>query len=162
MLLRNKFLLFIAASLLIIQFFRPEKNVSDNKQPNHISSLYDVPDNVSVVLKSACTDCHSNNSKYPWYFNVQPVAWWLADHINDGKKHFNLDEFATYTLKKQDHKLEELIESQDDHWMPLESYTYLHKEAKLTEEQRNLLKNWAKSVRSKIQSDPDFQLTFNK
>ncbi|PWJ60112.1 heme-binding protein [Dyadobacter jejuensis] len=134
------------------QFIRPTHNISAEQSPNDIERHYQVPTDVRLTLEKACRDCHSNNTRYPWYYNIQPVAWWLNDHIVEGKKHFNLSEFAAYPPKKADHKLEELIESQTDHWMPLESYQKLHADARLTEAESQALIDWASAVRDKIQT----------
>lgn len=144
--------------IIVIQFIKPQRNSAPIAQPNAISTIYPVPNEVAQILKVSCNDCHSNNTKYPWYNNIQPVAWWLNDHISEGKRKFNLDEFATYSLKRQDHKLEELVETQDDHWMPMESYTWIHKEALLTNKQSKLLVEWANSTRKLIQAKPEFAL----
>lgn len=152
----KKILLAIGVILIVIQFIKPEKNIALGAQPNAISTKYTVPDTVNQLLSVACKDCHSNNTVYPWYSNIQPVAWWLNDHVKEGKRKFNLDEFTTYTLKRQDHKLEELIESQEDHWMPLDSYTWIHRDAALTDAQRKVLVDWANATRKQIQSNPDF------
>lgn len=152
----KKILLALGVILIIIQFIKPEKNIALGAQPNAISTKYTVPDTVNQLLSVACKDCHSNNTVYPWYSNIQPVAWWLDDHVKEGKRKFNLDEFTTYTLKRQDHKLEELIESQEDHWMPLDSYTWIHRDAALTDAQRKVLVDWANATRKQIQSNPDF------
>lgn len=158
----KKILIGIAVLLVVIQLFHPQKNIAAGEQPNAISTKYAVPDSVEQVLSVACKDCHSNNTRYPWYNNIQPVAWWLSSHVNDGKKHFNLDEFTTYTLKRQDHKLEELVESQKDHWMPLESYSVIHTDAKLSEKQRKTLIDWANATRKVIQADSLFASSAKK
>jgi hypothetical protein len=158
----KKILLALLVILVIIQFIKPDKNVSAGEQPNAIATKYTVPDTVASLLAVACEDCHSNNTKYPWYSEVQPVAWWLNDHVVDGKKHFNLDEFTAYSLKRQDHKLEELIESQEDHWMPLESYTFVHRDAKLSDSQKKILIDWAKDLRTQIQADSLFSVEVKK
>ena len=160
--MKKKILLGLLAVLVIIQFIKPEKNVSATSSVNSIHNKFPANEETMQILKTACNDCHTNNTVYPWYANIQPVAWWLDSHVDDGKKHLNFDEFLTYKLKKQDHKLEELIESQEDHWMPLDSYTWIHKDAKLDEKQRLALVNWAKETRLKIQSDPAFALEEDK
>lgn len=152
----KKVLLGLLVVLVIIQFMQPEKNIDAKPQENYIGKLYPLTDTVENILKVACFDCHSNNTSYPWYNHIQPVAWWLSSHIKDGKKHLNFDEFTTYSLKRQDHKLDEVIESLEDSWMPLESYTFIHKDAVLTEEQTKLIIDWAKTTRLKIQSDSTF------
>ncbi|SDM19301.1 heme-binding domain-containing protein [Kriegella aquimaris] len=131
--------------LIVIQFFRPEKNDS-NDLTYDISTKYKVPDNVNHLLQVSCNDCHSNKSEYPWYANVQPIAWWLNDHINDGKRHLNFSEFTKKPIAVQNHKFEETIEMVEEHEMPLKSYTNfgLHAEANLSDEQREDIIVWAK------------------
>ncbi len=140
----KKILLGLLAVLVIIQFIRPKKNTSGD-QTYALSNNYPIPVAVSDILKVACNDCHSNTTVYPWYSNFQPVAWMLNDHVVDGKRHFNFDEFTNRRLAYQNHKFEELIEEVKEHKMPLEEYTYLglHPEANLTDAQRDLLINWA-------------------
>lgn len=140
----KKILLALLALFLIIQLFRPEKNNS-NDLTNAITEKYDVPQEVSVILKNACNDCHSNNTVYPWYANVQPVAWWLDEHVVDGKRHLNLSDFTNLPIAVQNHKFEEIVEVMDENEMPLESYTYLgmHQEANLTAKEKEALKTWA-------------------
>jgi hypothetical protein len=131
---------------IVIQFIRPEKNKAAGTSKNDISTLHAVPANVQSILKTSCNDCHSNNTEYPWYANIQPVAWWLNDHIVDGKKHLNFSEFATYSLRKQYHKLEETDEMVEKAEMPLESYLWIHKDADLSKEQTATLLNWVNAV----------------
>ena len=101
--------------------------------------MYPVPENVQAILDRSCADCHTNKTNYPWYSEIQPVAWWLNDHVTDGKKHFNLNNFGNMRLAIQNHKLEECIEQVKEGEMPLESYTLIHKDAKLSEEDKTTL-----------------------
>ncbi len=142
----KKILLGLVVILVLIQFFHTEKNLSDDRT-NDISTKYPVPDNVKKIMEVACNDCHSNKTAYPWYSNIQPVAWFLDHHVVDGKRHFNFSTFTKMPIAVQNHKLEELAEQVEKKEMPLPSYTYLglHKEANLTEEQRTLIINWAKT-----------------
>lgn len=137
----KKILLVLLIIFVILQAFRPEKNNSGKKE-NDISKKYPVSPAVEQILAKACNDCHSNNTNYPWYAEVQPVGWWLADHIKDGKRHMNFNEFSTYKVARQYHKLEECIDQVKDSEMPLESYTAIHKNANLSEEEKNTLINW--------------------
>lgn len=147
----KKVLLALLVVFLILQAFRPEKNLSGNKE-NDISTLYTVPAEVDQILVKACNDCHSNKTEYPWYAEVQPVAWWLDDHVKDGKKHLNFNEFASYRLAKQYHKLEEVIDEVKEGEMPLESYTVVHRNANLTMEEKNILVNWSMAVRDTMKA----------
>jgi hypothetical protein len=142
----------LLAALVVIQFFRPEKNTATGPQANHISARYTVPANVNEIMQRACNDCHSNNTVYPWYANVQPVAWWLADHVNEGKGELNFDEFLTYSQKKAHHKLEEVIEMVKEGEMPLNSYTWIHRNANLSQEEKVAITDWASATMKQIES----------
>ena len=141
------------AALLIIQFIKPERNISDAPTPNDISNKHAVPAEVDAILKSACYDCHSNNTHYPWYANIQPVAWWLADHVNEGKREINFNEFLTYKPKKAHHKMEEVAEMVNEGEMPLQSYTIVHRDASLSDAQRKLVADWALGVMQQIATE---------
>lgn len=141
----KRILLILLIALLAIQFVRPAKNESTDKS-KHVSTLYAVPDDVNTILTKACNDCHTNNTIYPWYAEVQPVTWWLDDHIKEGKSHLNFDEYSTYSLRKQYHKMEEVVEQVKEKEMPLNSYTWVHRDAKLTDAERVALTTWAQSV----------------
>jgi len=147
----KKILFGLLALLIIIQFFRPTKNNAPIDQPASIDKVYNVPQNVGNILQNACYDCHSNTTKYPWYVNIQPVAWWMDDHIKEGKRKLNLSEFGTYSLKKQEHKLKELTEEIVSE-MPLKSYVIMHSEAKLTADQKKILTDWANGLRNEIKT----------
>ena len=99
------------------------------------------------ILSKACYDCHSNNTTYPWYASLQPVAWWLGDHIEHGKKELNFSEFGNYAPRKQYRKLEEVIEEVEADKMPLPSYTLIHRDARLKDNERQILINWARDQR---------------
>lgn len=146
----KKILIGLLVVLVVIQFIRPERNVSEIPSQNDIRVHYSVPANVESVLKRACYDCHSNNTNYPWYANIQPVLWWLQDHIEEGKEELNFSEFATYSAKRADHKLDEVIEMVEEEEMPLESYTYIHKDAILSSSEKKLLMDWAADLRKMI------------
>jgi hypothetical protein len=133
--------------LIIIQFFHPAKNISSASFPNHIASMYPVPADVNTIFKKACYDCHSNNTRYPWYNNIQPVAWWLHDHIDEGKKGLNFDEFTTYRISKQYHRMQDIIDQVKDDEMPLSSYTLIHTDAKLSKQEKSSLIAWAGAIR---------------
>ncbi len=146
----RKILIGLLIVLVIIQFIHPAKNQSEGIAANDITKSFGVPDDVQGILKKACNDCHSNNTVYPWYSKIQPVDWWLNDHVVEGKSKFNLSEFITYPAKKQRKKLEEVIETVKEGEMPLNSYTWIHKEAILTEAEKLTLSNWADTLSKSI------------
>lgn len=147
----KKVLIVLLVLFVAAQAFRPAKNNS-NDTSKDISKSYVVPENVKAILAKACNDCHSNNTKYPWYAEIQPVAWWLNDHIQDGKKHLNFNEFDGYRIARQYKKLEECIDEVKDGEMPMSSYTIIHKEAKLTDDEKQALFTWCEIVRDSIKA----------
>lgn len=148
----KKIIYALLAVLVLIQFFRPVKNIAPiATDPNAIDQVYVLPQNVKGILQKACFDCHSNTTKYPWYVNIQPIAWWMDDHITEGKRKLNFSIFGSYTLKKQDHKLEEISEQIVDE-MPLQSYIIAHKEARLSKVEKEELTLWVNNLRKEIQS----------
>jgi hypothetical protein len=158
----KKFLLALVILLVAIQFMRPEENVLKTSSANHISTVFETPDEVQTVLKTSCNDCHSNNTVYPWYNKVQPVAWWLNHHVNEAKEKLNFDEFASYNLRRQYHKMEETEEMIAENEMPLFSYTLIHRNAILSEEQKQVLTDWSKSIRKEMESKYPFDSLIRK
>ena len=135
-------LLTLLAALLLMQLYRPARNQS-NDQTYHVSTKYPMPSEVEAILKPACYDCHSNYTNYPWYANVQPVASWLAQHVEEGKGELNFSNFTARSVAVQNHKFEEIIEMVKEGEMPLASYTWIHRDAILTEAQKQRLIDWA-------------------
>ncbi len=144
----KKILIALSIILVAIQFIRPAPNISSGDTPNDITKKYEVPEQVQSILKQSCYDCHSNNTTYPWYANVQPVGWWIQNwHVNDGKEHLNFSEYATYPEKKAKHKFEEIADEVRGGEMPLSSYTLMHGNALLTAAQIKLVVDWAESLK---------------
>ena len=139
--------------LIIIQLFHPAKNISKAPEsPNDIAAMYTEPDNVHTILAKACNDCHSNNTRYPWYNNIQPVAWWLNDHIQEGKHELNFNEIGTYNLRRQYNKMKEVKEQVKEGEMPLGSYTIIHTDARLSDQEKTTLINWAGSIQKAMEA----------
>ena len=148
--MKKKILLAILVIFIGIQFFRPARNLSTVVSNNDITKHYFIPEQITGILARSCNDCHSNNTAYPWYANVQPVSWWLQNHINEGKRKLNFSEFGSYTPRKQDHKMEEFIEAIEEDEMPLNSYLWVHHDAKLSSDDKKALTDWAKQLRAEI------------
>ncbi len=144
---------FLLLAFIVIQFFRPVKNQAKGISNNDISKLYAVPEEVNTILKTSCYDCHSNNTVYPWYAEIQPAAWWLTRHVNEGKDELNFSEFAAYRIGRQYKKLDKLNKEIEEGEMPLDSYLWIHKNAKLSKQQKLTLTTWANSIRDSIKSN---------
>jgi hypothetical protein len=128
-------------TFIVIQFFQPEKNISEITQ-NHIFKQEQLPENVQQTLKNACMDCHSNNTDYPWYNKIAPVSWMLNKHVTEGKKELNFSEWGEMDAYDKIGALEDIRQEIEQKTMPLKEYAALHKEAKLTDEKRAALIAW--------------------
>ena len=123
----KKILFAIGIVFITIQFFRPARNKSNQVPDTDISKMVTTSDSVQAVLKNACYDCHSNNTNYPWYSNIQPMGWLMAKHIKKGKDELNFSEFGSYSPRRQLSKLNGIANSIKDDIMPLSSYKMMHK-----------------------------------
>lgn len=138
--MKFKGLIGVAVLFIIIQFVPVQQNASENYQSSFKPTVNSpIQAEVTAILQTACWDCHSNQTVYPWYNKIAPISWYLARHINNGKKHLNLDSWNDYDTAKRAHKSEEIIEVIEENEMPLFSYTLLHPDAKLSEEQKDIL-----------------------
>ena len=147
----KKILVILLIILIVMQVFRPAKNTS-NDTTKDISKNYAVPDSVKTILAKACNDCHSNNTRYPWYAEVQPVAWWMSGHIKDAKRQINFNDFDGYRIAKQYKRMEDCMDEVKEGGMPLPSYTLIHKDAILTDEEKQILLTWFETVRDSIKA----------
>ena len=145
-------LIVLGAVFLIVQFVRPAKNHSDEPQSRSISLTFPIPSAVDSILKRSCRDCHTNNTDYPWYAEVQPVGWWLQGHIDDGKSELNFDEFASYGLMRQFTKFQQIAEQIEEDEMPLPSYLIMHENARLTQDEKMILMDWATAMRDSMKN----------
>lgn len=152
----KKILLLILVVFIIAQFFNPEKNEGTSSSIIAFLEETNPPEEVKLILKESCYDCHSNVTKYPWYNAITPINYWMADHIKNGSKHLNFSKWNDYSVKKKDHKLDEVIEMVEKNEMPLPSYTWMHGDAKLNDTQKKKILTWAKQMRQsyKIESKP--------
>ena len=151
--MKTKILLGLAVVFLALQAIRPAKNLSATAPftgKDDITALYPPSPDVCQILAASCYDCHSNQTRYPWYAEVQPVAWWLASHIRDAKRELNFAEFGAYPHKRQMKKLESLVDEVRDRTMPLKSYTFIHRDAKLTDGQIAALASWAEAAEDQL------------
>jgi len=137
--------------IIVIQFIHPVRNLS-NDSSNDITKKYTVPDTVQVILRTSCYDCHSNHTEYPWYANIQPVAWWLDHHVDEGKRDLNFNNFSSYRIGRQYHKLEKITKEVNDGGMPISSYTLIHRYAILSDGQKKLVADWANSIHDSIKA----------
>lgn len=142
-------------ALVVAQFFGPEKNDGNLDTVNAFIAETNPPAEVTQILKTTCFDCHSAKTNYPWYNNITPINYWLDEHVRDGKKHLDFSKWSEYSLKRKEHKMDELYEEVEKKEMPLNSYTWTHADANLTQAQIDAVVAWAK----KVQADYKQQMT---
>lgn len=139
--------------LVIAQFFRPDRSNPPSDMNRSAQTHLEIPAQVNGLLQRACQDCHTHNTDWPWYSNISPVSWFVAEHVHDGRRHLNFSEWAKYDAKRADHKLEEIAEVLEKRAMPLPSYLPLHAHARLSEEDNQILIEWAKRERARLQGE---------
>ncbi len=126
--------------ILVMQFFPP----AFNNPP--VTVKFIVPDHIQEILETSCYDCHSNETKYPWYSKIFPGSYLIAHDVNEGREELNFSEW-TYAPKKAKHKLNEIREEAvDESKMPPWFYVALHPEASLSDEEKSALRAWLHSL----------------
>ena len=143
---------FILTGIVVfgIQFIRPALNKSNQVFETDISRIVVTSDSVRTLLKIACYDCHSNNTDYPWYSNIQPIGWLMAFHIKQAKNELNFSEFGSYAQRRQLSKLDGIANSIKDEIMPLSSYKLIHKNAILSTNEKELLLKWVQLAKDSL------------
>ncbi|MBA4744460.1 MULTISPECIES: heme-binding domain-containing protein [Flagellimonas] len=144
----------IAIVLLVafvgIQFMPTTRNQSDSVPSTDFMLVNNVPENIQKKLQVSCYDCHSNNTQYPWYNQVQPVAWFLEDHIKEGKAELNFNEWDSLSNRRKKSKLRSIIKQIESDEMPLYSYTLIHKDASFSEAEKQELIRWIEQLKDSI------------
>ena len=138
---------------LLIQLYQPARNISFEQDiTGNFTKVYNVPKNVEIILRTSCYDCHSNNTNYPWYSNVQPARFFMEHHIKEGKENLNFNEFGNYSTRKQENKFDRIVKQIKSDEMPLASYTLIHKNAILTATQKKEVMAWINKINDSISS----------
>jgi len=145
----------IAIVLLVafvgIQFIPTTRNQSEVVPKTDFILVNDVPNDIKNKLQVSCYDCHSNNTIYPWYNKVQPVAWFLEDHIKEGKAELNFNEWANYSDRRKKSKLRSIISQIEEGEMPLDSYTFIHKDAILSDEDKRMIIDYLTALKNSLE-----------
>lgn len=140
------------AAFVLIQFVQPARNQSRQVLDTDISKTVSLPGDVQSILSKSCYDCHSNNTRYPWYVNIQPGGWFMAYHVRNGKEKMNFSDFGSYTKRRQESKLKSIANQIEDDAMPLCSYTLMHPNARLVPEEKDAIVQWANNTRDSLSS----------
>ncbi|MDQ6786817.1 MAG: heme-binding domain-containing protein [Acidobacteriota bacterium] len=138
------------AGFILIQFIRPDQTNPPIVQAETLETSTAIPQNVEAILQRSCNDCHTNATVYPWYSNVSPFNWLLANHINDGRNQLNFSLWNTYEDSRKRRKLDQVCEQATSSEMPLPSYLWIHRDAKLSPEDVKILCDWSDAEREKL------------
>ena len=142
----------LVAAFVIIQFIRPGLNVQQRPTGQGLGDLFPIPDSVHQILEIACLDCHSDSTRYPWYASIEPSGWLLSNHIHDGKGNLNFDEYASYRPFRQFGKLVQIERQLTEGKMPLSSYLLIHRDAVLSQPQKDILIAWSRALRDSLKA----------
>ena len=140
----------VLVALVGIQFFPAKRNQNDAIPTTDFNKIYDVSESLETILTTSCYDCHSNNTNYPWYNKIQPITWFLENHIEEGKAELNFSRFGTYSKRRKRNKLRSIINQIEKDEMPLSSYTLIHRDAKLSKDEKENLLNWLNQLKKNI------------
>lgn len=143
----RRVLVALLAVLIVMQFIQPDKTNPESPAEADFLAVHNVDGEVGGLIKRACYDCHSNNTRWPWYTSVAPFSYIIADHVEEGREHLNFSEWTSYSADKADHKLEECAEEVEHGEMPLSGYVALHSEADLSNEELEMLVDYFESLR---------------
>lgn len=144
------FFVLLFAAFVVVQFFRPNFDNPPVAQTETLESNITMPENVAGILKRSCADCHSNETFYPWYAKIQPSGWFLASHIEDGRRHLNFSVWNSYDARRKKRRLSKICEQIESREMPLPSYLWLHRDARMSDEDIKILCVWANAEAEKI------------
>jgi len=141
-----KFLIVILVIVIvIIQFIPNDKPEVVLANENDLIYNNQLPEHISVMLKESCYDCHSNETVYPWYSHVAPVSWLVVKDIREGRNELNFSHWESQSKMDKAKNLDKIIDEVTDENMPMPIYTIMHANAKLSDNDRQLLAEWAES-----------------
>ncbi|MDQ3817446.1 MAG: heme-binding domain-containing protein [Acidobacteriota bacterium] len=130
-------------AVAVLQFIRPARTNPPVDQARTIQALAHVTPEVAGILDRSCNDCHTNQTRWPWYSQIAPVSWKVAGDVNEGRDHMNLSDWAQYSRSEQESLLRHICREVKDGTMPLRSYLWMHADAKLSTEDVKTLCDWA-------------------
>jgi hypothetical protein len=133
----------LAILLLAMQVVRPARTNPVTDPSRAIGANAPLTIEAAEVLDRACRDCHSNDTTWPWYSNVAPMSWFVIQHVNDGRRHFNYSRWSEYDDKHRREFLNDSCDLARRHDMPLSSYTWIHANARLSDRDIEALCGWA-------------------
>jgi hypothetical protein len=126
-----------------MQLIRPDRTNPPIDAAKSVQATATVPAEVGALLKRSCYDCHSSETRWPWYSNVVPLAWGVANHVKEGRAALNFSEWGSYPVRQRTRLLEKMCDEVREGKMPLKQYIWLHRDATLTEADWKLVCDWS-------------------
>ena len=142
--------LVVIVGLIIIQFFQPERNLGGDNPDSDPLAGFSIPDSIAVLIKNSCFDCHSNHTNYPWYNRISPFSWYLDKHITEGKAALNFTDFENMGKSRKIGALGDICEELESGSMPLKSYLFIHRKARIGSSDVEAICSWSESEATKI------------
>ena len=133
-----------------IQFMRPGRTNPPINERDKIEATGKVPANIAAILNRSCKDCHSNETRYPWYSNIAPISWSVVEHVRVAREKLNYSKWGTYSSSRKKRKIEEICEEVESGHMPHNQYLWIHWEAVLSDSDVNSLCDWTRDYAETI------------
>ncbi len=143
----GRVVLLVVALLVVAQFIPVTRTNPPVDAAQTISATTPIPPSVASILDRSCQDCHSSRTVWPWYSQVAPASWFLVHHVNEGRREMNVSDWGRYPARRKDRKLKEICEQVTSGKMPLQTYTFLHPQAKISGSDEKILCDWAETAR---------------
>lgn len=112
-----------------------------------VGARLQAPGEIEAVLRRACYDCHSHETRWPWYSYVAPISWWIVRHVERARGDLNFSQWPVLDAQGEAWKFRDIERQLVERKMPLRSYTILHRGARLDESERDLLLRWSREQR---------------
>jgi hypothetical protein len=143
-------LIMSACGFALIQFARPAQTNPVVDESRALEASVHVTPEVQAIFARACNDCHTNRTSWPWYSQIAPVSWWLTDHVQHGRRHMNFSDWARYDQREAGYLLGDICNTTKQGFMPLSSYTLMHRDAILSPQNVGVLCAWSQTERQRL------------
>ena len=139
---KKRLLLGLAMLLILCQFKKSDHTLPLSPPENDFFAIETPPEQVVELMTTACYDCHSNHSTYPWYSEIAPISWWIQGHVEKGRMKMNLSDWSNYSPGTQQDLKEKSAALIEKNWMPILTYKLGHSEARMSDDERSVLIEW--------------------
>ncbi|HTP12676.1 MAG TPA: heme-binding domain-containing protein [Bacteroidota bacterium] len=152
-----RILLVLLGVFVIAQFFRPELTNPKSDPALSVKTYPGVPPEVIAKMESACFDCHSNETRWPWYSYITPVNYLTVSDVNQGRRHVNFSEWNNYSTGRLKSVLDNIYDQVYNHEMPLKKYQWMHPASRMTDAELKMICDWASGEEDRLDQVSDMQ-----